>query len=178
VRVTAAGALGFGLEAKALKMLELSFLRVGGLLVVVGFFVVVESDLMLEVRLSAGLVLESGVGALVVVGFAAAAGFGAALGTVTGGGGGRAPVRRWVVVSMVGPRDASGTGRTFASGLCIVPYVFHVCNRSSLAYSVVILRLQSDRIWMFCNSVSIELLLTSVSSTYFQRARFQTVDMY
>jgi len=152
VRVT--DGADFGLVAKALKMEEDSFLRGGGLLVVVGFLAVVESDFVLEVPARGGLVVVvvgSGVGALAGAGLgavaldaAAGAGFASA-----GGGGGRAPVRRCVVVRMIGAEASSGLRRTFARGLYIVPYVFHVCSRSSLAYSVVILRLQSDRIWMF-----------------------------
>ena len=155
--VRVADGADFGLVAKALKMEELSFLRAGGL-EVVGFLVVVvvESDFTLEVRLRAGLVVVvvgsgvgasagAGLGAVALGAAAAAAGFESA-----GGGGGRAPVRRWSVVRMaLSSVAAQKTGHTFASGLYIVPYVFHVCSRSSLAYSVVILRLQSDRIWMF-----------------------------
>lgn len=84
--------MDLGFAAKAAKMLELSFFRVGGLLVVaVVFFEVLASDLVLVVRLRVGLVTGSGVGAFVVVfaGAAAAAGF-----DTGGGGGGRAPVRR------------------------------------------------------------------------------------
>jgi len=126
--VRVADGADFGLVAKALKMEEDSFLRVGGLLVVVGFLAVVESDFVLEVRERAGfvvVVVGSGVGALTGAGLgavalvaaaAAAAGFESA-----GGGGGRAPVRRWLVVRMIGAEASSGLGRTFARGLYIVP---------------------------------------------------------